>query len=79
MRAVRVTLGIINVRVERVQEISEVDAKAEGVEAFTTRASGEYPARQRFADGWDSLNAKRGYSWASNPWVWVIEFKRLAD
>ncbi len=28
---------------------------------------------------WDSLNAKRGYSWASNPWVWVISYKLLSD
>jgi len=30
-----------------------------------------------FATGWNSLNAKRGYSWESNPWVWAITFKRL--
>ena len=33
-----------------------------------------YPA---FAALWDSINAKRGYSWADNPYVWVIEFKRI--
>jgi hypothetical protein len=32
---------------------------------------------QDFRDMWDSINAKRGYSWDSNPWVWVVEFKRL--
>jgi hypothetical protein len=28
---------------------------------------------------WNSINAKRGYSWESNPWVWVIEFKRIEE
>ena len=34
--------------------------------------------RLLFSGLWDSLNAKRGYSWASNPWVWVIQFQRLS-
>ena len=35
-------------------------------------------ARAYFAELWESLNAKRGYSWNSNPWVWVVEFTRLS-
>jgi hypothetical protein len=34
---------------------------------------------EAFADIWNSINAKRGYSWESNPWVWVVEFKRKGD
>jgi uncharacterized protein YhfF len=65
----RLTLRITDVRVERVQDISEEDALAEG-EGFEDG----YP-QQDFAEMWDSFNAKSGYSWESNPWVWVIEFE----
>jgi hypothetical protein len=72
----RLTLEITNIRVERLQEISEVDAIAEGVQCDPT-----FPAaltnRTAFGKGWDTLNAKRGYSWDSNPWVWVIEFDKI--
>ena len=33
--------------------------------------------KQAFRDGWDRLNAKRGFSWETNPFVWRIEFKRI--
>lgn len=36
-------------------------------------------ARASFASRWDSINSKRGYTWESNPWVWVIEFERVED
>jgi hypothetical protein len=70
--ASRITLEIVNVRVERVQDISEEDAKAEGV----TCPSFINP-RQAYYDLWDSINAERGYGWDVNPYVWVIEFKVL--
>lgn len=71
----RITLEITNVRVERLQEISEMDAKAEGVEAAWGPNNPPFGYKQSFEAGWDSINGKRG-SWASNPWVWVIEFKK---
>ena len=38
---------------------------------------GGYPqAREAFENLWDSINAKRGYGWDVNPWVWVVEFKQ---
>lgn len=67
--ASRITLEIVGVRVERVQEITPDDARAEGVEHL-------YAPRNAFANLWDSINAKRGYGWDSNPWVWVVEFRR---
>jgi len=85
--ASRILLEITEVRVERLQEINEDDAKAEGAFLVGTVANGGYvfnqketvalSARTAFAFLWDSLNAKRGFSWESNCWVWVISFKRV--
>lgn len=69
--ASRITLEITGVRVERVQEIRHEDAKAEGV----------FPKidnfRAPFSVLWDRINEKRGFGWEANPWVWVIEFRRV--
>lgn len=87
--ASRVTLEIVKVRVERVQEISEQDCVAEGLVSFQTRYElmwasrpgphGEWwlSPRTAYQRLWDAINAKRGYGWGSNPWVWVLEFRRL--
>lgn len=77
--ASRIMLEITNVRVERIQEMSPIDTVAEGVyhpQLNYGIAEGPY-AIATFANYWDSLNEKRGYPWSSNPWVWVIEFKRI--
>ena len=75
--ASRITLEITEVRVERVQEITEEDAKTEGVnEISLIDRDGYYSS---FADLWDSINAKRGYGWDTNPWVWVISFDKVKD
>lgn len=73
--ASRLQLAVKNVRVEQVTVISEVDAKAEGV-AVTgiSRYDGEY--RDTFQRLWDKVYAKRGLSWDTKPWVWVVEFMR---
>ena len=74
----RINLEITNVSVERVQDITEDDAIAEGVQYFT--ASGkmtrsEMSMRSAFADLWDFINLKRGYGWDTNPLVFAIEFR----
>lgn len=72
--ASRITLEVIGVRVERLQEISEVDAIAEGMQSPGIPAA--MSNRAAFARLWDDINGKRA-PWASNPWVWVVEFRRL--
>lgn len=105
----RITLEVTGVRVERLQDISEGDAIAEGVESpeierydrdrtICPRCGGtrlhdalgpnggvmcDVDCREcdthvkRYQHLWDSLNAERGYGWNTNPWVWVIEFRRI--
>jgi hypothetical protein len=80
--ASRITLEVVGVRVERVQEISYADALAEGVwrpgpYADPDQVDREYDARDQYSHLWDEINARRGYSWASNPLVWVVEFRRV--
>jgi hypothetical protein len=101
--ACRLFLTVRNVRVERVQDISLEDVKAEGVTVPCTkdgvllRVTGKYPPHDYWPEGtiidghiakpgavlkahfcslWDSINAKRGYGWDKNPWVWMVEFER---
>lgn len=77
--ASRITLEIVSIRAERVQDITGEDAKAEGVDSLV-HPEAEYFERaqqEAFARLWDYINAKRGYGWGTNPYVWVIEFKRI--
>lgn len=78
-RACRLLLEITDVCVERLQDISRSDAAAEGVETWAEGALSpdgqlEDP-RVQFAMLWESINGAD--SWASNPWVWAITFKRV--
>jgi len=78
--ASRITLEVTGVRVERVQAITEADAEAEGI-AFMRDipdADETLTAKVLFEILWESINAKRGYGWDVNPWVWVVEFRRVA-
>ena len=74
--ASRITLKITAVRVERLQEITEADAYKEGIHEWKSPEQ-TFMARLHFKELWDSLNAKRGFGWAANPWVWKIEFRRM--
>ena len=71
--ASRITLEIVGVRVERLHDISEEDAIAEGVGGNITIAP--CFAIERYRHLWESINGKG--SWDANPWVWVVEFKRI--
>ena len=70
----RIWLEITGIRVERVQDITTKDILAEGIVDQRCGADG---LMCDFATLWDSINAKRGYGWSGNPWVWVISFKRI--
>jgi hypothetical protein len=97
--ASRITLEITDVRVQRLQEISEEDAEAEGAQACAMTkediadiqisdcaphikemaqifGAGKFTAKFHFPMLWNSINAKK-HPWSSNPWVWVVSFKRL--
>lgn len=90
--ASRITLEIESVRVERLQEITASDAIAEGIRVqkgkgmidgedcymMTTNSGymrGPLGAIQAYKDLWQSINGPG--SWAANPWVWVVQFKRV--
>ncbi len=66
-RLSRINLLVTHVRCQQIQDITEEDAIAEGVDAST------------FPLLWDAINEKRGFPWASNPWVWVYTFSRILE
>jgi hypothetical protein len=70
----RLFVEVTEVRVERVQDITEEDARAEGV---VWRGDGPAKYRAAFQILWNEINEERA-PWPSNPWVWVIGFKRVA-
>ena len=78
--ASRFNLEIKGIRVERLQAITEADVIAEGA-ARRWPGPGPEPYKRDlvgvYAYLWDSINAKRGYGWNTNPYVWVIEFMRI--
>jgi hypothetical protein len=73
----RLTLEVVNVRVQRLNEITPADAIAEGIppaaNSQTIDCDTANPVHG-FRSLWDSINAKRA-PWAGNPWVWVVEFR----
>lgn len=83
--ASRIALEVTRVRVERLQDISESDAQAEGITPYQNhpgrflsehRDGLNFPsAKAAFRDLWESISSPE--SWNANPWVWVIEFKRM--
>ena len=69
----RLVLQVECVKTEKLQDITDEDAWAEGMRLpiFSSSSS----PRDQFHKLWDIINAKKGYSWDSNPLVWVVEFK----
>jgi hypothetical protein len=88
-RAARIWLEVVDVRIERVQEINPTDVIAEGIEraqdgSWLGPLDG-YPgfpyahAHEAYAGLWDQLNSERGYGWNVNPWVWVVTYRAVAQ
>ncbi|EEW5971667.1 hypothetical protein EGX65_03655 [Escherichia coli] len=76
--ASRILLEITDVRVERLHDMSEADAKAEGASPATYKITPpEAVYRVGFGDIWRGIYGQE--NWLSNPWVWVIEFKRIQE
>jgi len=78
--ASRITLDVVSVRVERLQDISEADALAEGVDpqgpiGYISSAQEMGLARYQYANLWESIHGPG--AWEENPWVWVVEFRRI--
>ena len=73
--ASRITLEVTDVRVERLQDISEEDAEAEGMRESIVLPGDRGSFVPEFADLWHFLNEKRGFGWDTNPWVWVVEWR----
>ena len=83
-----ISLDVTRVRVERLCDITEEDARAEGIDPEKplpasingkpglVHAFGPDAARRLFAALWDAINGDRG-AWASNPWVLVFDFRRV--
>jgi hypothetical protein len=83
--ASRITLELVDVRVERLQDITEEDAIREGVDPWpfnpdqpltTGERAGDSPYRSGYALLWDEINEDRA-TWKSNPYVWREEFRRI--
>lgn len=87
--AARIWLEVTDVRVERLQEITVEDVISEGLEADNEIRNPDLSTHESiknwnlawahhvFRELWDHLNAKRGYGWETNPWLWVVSFRRV--
>lgn len=73
--ASRLSIAITACRCERLQQISEADAVAEGCQPWIKDGQMVDTAVSDFAQLWNSINLPRGWGWAVNPWVWVLELK----
>jgi len=91
-KAARIFLKVTDVRVERLQDITEEDCIAEGIKPVRVPGSTNYREEREFQiaceiatiekyeELWDSTIKKQDldkYGWEGNPWVWVIEFERV--
>lgn len=77
--ASRILLEVVSVRVERLQDISEADAEAEGID-FLRRvpaADETLTAKDLYECPWEYINGAG--SWAANPWLWAVEFKVITQ
>lgn len=91
--AARIWLEVVDVRVEQVQNITDGDTKAEGIRSYWAAPHQNVPPfigtandddglchtrREAYQQRWDSINAKKGYRWDTNPLVWVLDLKMIS-
>lgn len=69
----RIDLEIVNVRAERLQDMDEEEAIAEGIHPDESK-----DPLARFRGLWNEINGPRGFAFKDNPWVWRIEFRRAS-
>ena len=74
--AARIFLKVTNIRVERLQDISEEEAIKEGAKAYGPNNCSGTSTRIAFAEIWDKTTTE--HEWRTNPWVWVIEFEKIS-
>ena len=75
--AARLFLRAVSVRVERLKNTPEDDVVREGFcDEYYVKTDIVCPDFDRFKAAWNARNAKRGYGWDSNPWIWAIEFEK---
>ncbi|MCH8247043.1 MAG: hypothetical protein IH951_11625 [Bacteroidetes bacterium] len=88
--AARAWFEVLDVRVERIQDIDDAGAIAEGIESSTRNSHWggimhgsakvcHARAWRAYQDLWDSINAKNGFPWKNNDWVRVIKYKRIEN
>jgi hypothetical protein len=80
--ASRITLSVVDCHIERLQAITDEDAKAEGVLPAAFCKAGRPAGMEHveaFEDLWNKINKKRGFPWDSDPLVWVISFERISQ
>ena len=76
--ASRLSLEILDIRAQRLHDITETDAIAEGVDCYSQddiRRQATWSRRQDFAQLWDVIHKRDDFPWVSNPWVWAYTFK----
>lgn len=75
--ACRIKLRITDIEISKVQNIGTFDLLREGMTTKLRDYAAELDLYNQFSQLWDKLNKQRGYSWESNPFVWVISFEKL--
>lgn len=88
--AARIFLKVTDIKVQMLQDITEDEAQQEGIDPevaieysnwrptfYDPDSGGEPNYREAFKDLWNKIYKKKGYGWDSNPWVFVISFKRV--
>ena len=80
--ASRLWLEVVEIQAQRLQDITEADAMAEGVTihldaVMAGAVAQDTPARMEFWSLWNSIHNKDGLGWERNPFVWVVTFKQL--